>query len=143
MGQLIEKISFSQVKPDWTHYKNVMLNRPIKCGLVYRVRLGVTVKRKNMADVAKSCCFCSKTILDRSYRSISSPTSQESYKYVFSLVSVKSMSGFVCNLCVNKLNRVSKLSVDMETKGIKAMQGIDYNPNKNPIKYDFTTNSNM
>ncbi|XP_048763890.2 uncharacterized protein LOC125671936 isoform X1 [Ostrea edulis] len=69
-----------------------------------------------MAAPVKYCVLCQKTITDRSYRSLSSATSQEQYKDVYKLMCVPSIKGFACNSCANKLNRVQKLNNDLKTK---------------------------
>ena len=69
-----------------------------------------------MSQLVKTCLFCLKHITDRSYRSLSSSTSREQYKEVYKLLSLSEVNGFVCNLCVNKLNRISKLNEDLKTK---------------------------
>lgn len=73
-----------------------------------------------MAASIKKCEICQKIISDRSYRSLTSKTSQEYYKDVFELMCVDStcIKGFACNPCANKLNRVQKLNNDMTTKQI-------------------------
>lgn len=64
----------------------------------------------------KNCLFCKKLITDKSYRSMSSTTSKEHYKEVYTQLGVPAVDGFACNICVNKLNKVVKLNNDMRTK---------------------------
>lgn len=73
-----------------------------------------------MAAPIKKCEICQKVISDRSYRSLTSKTSQEYYRDVFELMCVDStcIKGFACNPCANKLNRVQKLNNDMKTKQV-------------------------
>ena len=67
----------------------------------------------------KECAFCTKMINDKGYRSLSSKTSRERYEYIMQQLP----KGFnsreniiICNLCVNKLNRICKLNDDLNSK---------------------------
>ena len=73
----------------------------------------------------KSCVLCQKIINDRSYRSLSSTTSQEQYKEVFKMMCVRTLNGLACNICASKLNRVLKLNSDMETKVVSIQRERD------------------
>lgn len=86
---------------------------PVKLEPVEEFQLDVNFKEM------KFCVLCQNTISDRSYRSLSSNTSQEQYKAVFKLMRIPGISGFACNICINKFNRVLKLNKDLETKIIK------------------------
>lgn len=86
---------------------------PVKLEPVEEFQLDVNFKEM------KFCVLCQKTISDRSYRSLSSNTSQEQYKDVFKLMRIPGISGFACNICINKFNRVLKLNKDLETRIIK------------------------
>ena len=78
-----------------------------------------------MAAASRSCEFCSKVIDDKSYRSLTSNTSQENYKEVFELLCLSELKGFCCNLCINKLNAISRLNKDMKTKLITTKRKLD------------------
>jgi hypothetical protein len=78
-----------------------------------------------MATAARSCEFCSKIIDDKSYRSLTSNTSQENYKEVFELLCLSELKGFCCHLCINKLNAISRLNKDMKTKLITTKRKLD------------------
>ena len=78
-----------------------------------------------MAAPIKTCEFCFKTIKDKSYRSLTSNTSQEQYGNIFNKLGIASVNGFVCNQCVNKLNRVNKLNGDIRTKVLMLTQERD------------------
>lgn len=79
-----------------------------------------------MAASIKKCEICQKIISDRSYRSLTSKTSQD----VFELMCVDStcIKGFACNPCANKLNRVQKLNNDMKTKQVIIKKKRDISP---------------
>ena len=56
-----------------------------------------------MAATIKKFLICFKIIFDRSYRSLSSDTSQEQDRDEFKLMGIPDLKGFVCNVCCNKL----------------------------------------
>ena len=80
--------------------------------LVLKIQYYINMIAKVMAAPIKTCEFCFKTIKDKSYRSLTSNTSQEQYGNIFNKLGIASLNGFVCNQCVNKLNRVDKLNGD-------------------------------
>ena len=63
----------------------------------------------------KRCSLCTNQVKDRSYRSLTSETSQEQYKYIFEMLP-GIMRGVSCNVCANKLNRICKINNDIKTK---------------------------
>lgn len=86
---------------------------PVKLEPVEEFQLDVNFKEM------KFCVLCQNTISARSYRCLSSNTSQEQYRDVFKLMRIPDISGFACNICINKFNRVLKLNKDLETRIIK------------------------
>lgn len=65
----------------------------------------------------KTCSFCSYYIKDRGYRALYSPASLEQYKYAFSrLKFFPTGKSYACNLCTNKLNRISNIDQSIRTR---------------------------
>ena len=56
-----------------------------------------------MAAPIKNFLICFKIIFDRSYRSLSSDTSQEQYRDEFKLMGIPDLKGLVCHVCCNKV----------------------------------------
>lgn len=77
-----------------------------------------------MTAPMKTCGFCMKNIRDKSNRSLASNTRQDHYGNIFKILGI-SMTGVVCNQCVNKLNRIRKLNGDIETKVVSLTEERD------------------
>ena len=56
---------------------------------------------------------------------MTSNTNQEQYGNIFNKLGIASVNGFVCNQCVNKLNRVNKLNGYIRTKVLMLTQERD------------------
>ncbi|XP_062581802.1 uncharacterized protein LOC134243566 isoform X2 [Saccostrea cucullata] len=65
----------------------------------------------------KECSFCLSVIKDRGYRALGSKTSTEQYNYAFTRLNFfPTSSSYACNLCTNKLNRISKIEESVRAK---------------------------
>ncbi|XP_061187058.1 uncharacterized protein LOC133195217 [Saccostrea echinata] len=65
----------------------------------------------------KECSFCLYVIKDRGYRALSSKTSTEQYNYAFTRLNFfPTSNSYACNLCTNKLNRISKIEENVRAK---------------------------
>jgi len=89
----------------------------VKNSSVLESKKGVLLQQTlTMAAPMKVCRFCCNYISDnKSYRSLASETCKNQYDTVYQMLTIQP-EGVVCNLCMNKLNRVSKLNHDIETK---------------------------
>ncbi|KAL4219951.1 Translation initiation factor [Mactra antiquata] len=69
----------------------------------------------SLSDAAKTCCMCFGPVKGRTYRSVSSDISIQQWGPIFTQLGAK-LNGYLCNFCINKLNRVCRLEEDSKTK---------------------------
>ncbi|KAL4217544.1 hypothetical protein ACF0H5_022284 [Mactra antiquata] len=59
--------------------------------------------------------MCFGPVKGRTYRSVSSDISIQQWGPIFTQLGAK-LNGYLCNFCINKLNRVCRLEEDSKTK---------------------------